>query len=71
MPVRLMTSWRADPAASWKRPKTRASARFPAAGIVVTEMNTPTRAADLADVSDSMPAAPATRAVMSENQPGW
>ena len=39
--------------------------------MVVTEMNTPTSAADLLDVIDSIPAAPATIAVISENQPGW
>lgn len=44
---------------------------LPAAGMVVTEMKTPTRAADFAEVSDSVPAAPATSAVISENQPGW
>ncbi len=38
-----------------------------AAGIVVTEISTPTRAPDLADVSESMPAVPAKKATMKEN----
>ena len=33
---------------------------MPAAGIVVTEMNTPISAADLAEMRTSVPAAPAT-----------
>ena len=41
------------------------------AGTVVTEMKTPTSAADFAEVSESIPAVPATSAVISENHPGW
>jgi hypothetical protein len=36
---------------------------------VVTEMNTPTSAADFAEIRDSIPAAPASRATMKENAP--
>ena len=52
-------------------PRIAASAAYPAAGTVVTEMNTPTSAADFADVIDSMPAAPASSATISENGPNW
>jgi len=37
-----------------------------AAGTVVTEMNTPTKAADLAEVKASIPAAPASSARIKE-----
>ena len=39
-----------------------------AAGIVVTEISTPISAPDLAEVSESMPAAPAKAATMKENR---
>ena len=48
-------------------PNTAATAMFPEAGMVVTEMNTPTRPPDLADVSASTPAAPAMTATMSDH----
>ena len=41
-----------------------------AAGIVVTEISTPIRAPDLAVVSDSMPAVPATKATKNEKKSG-
>ena len=71
MPTRLMPSWASDNQVSCQSPSTAPTATLPAAGMVVTEMNTPTRAEDLLDVSESIPAAPATTAVMIENQPGW
>ena len=44
---------------------------FAAAGIVVTEIRTPTRAPDFALVSESTPAVPAKAATMNENSSGW
>ena len=41
-----------------------------AAGIVVTEISTPTRAPDLADVSERMPAAPARTATITVKSSG-
>ena len=41
-----------------------------AAGIVVTEISTPISAPDLAEVSESMPAAPAKQATMKEKSSG-
>ena len=41
-----------------------------AAGIVVTEISTPTSAPDLAEVSDSMPAPPATNATKKLRKSG-
>ena len=41
-----------------------------AAGIVVTEISTPIRAPDLAEVSESTPAAPAKAATMKEKASG-
>jgi len=38
---------------------------------VVTEMKTPTKPADFADVNAVMPAAPASRATINENGPTW
>ena len=44
---------------------------FAAAGIVVTEISTPTKAPDLADVSESTPAVPASAATIdAEVSPG-
>ena len=45
-------------------------AAFAAAGTVVTEMATPTRAPDLAEVSESVPAAPASSATTNEKASG-
>jgi GNAT superfamily N-acetyltransferase len=70
IPTRLIPSCAKDSQVSCQCPSTPATAALPAAGMVVTEMNTPTKAADLVDDSDSIPAVPATKAVMSENQPG-
>ena len=43
---------------------------FAAAGIVVTEISTPTSAPDLALVSDRIPATPASAATMTLNSSG-
>ena len=44
---------------------------FDAAGIVVTETSTPISAPDLAVVSESMPAQPATRATKKLRKSGF
>ena len=44
---------------------------FAAAGIVVTEISTPTSAPDFAEVSESTPAQPANIATISEKASGW
>ena len=45
----------------------RATAALAAAGTVVTEISTPTRAPDFAEVSDSVPATPARNATMNDS----
>jgi hypothetical protein len=70
-PTRFTTSCSSDCAAHPYCPWTNATEAKPAAGTVITEMNTPTSAADFADVSDSIPPAPASRATISENGPTW
>ncbi len=52
-------------------PTVAATTANPAAGTVVTEMKTPTSAADFADTSDSMPAAPANNATTNDSGPTW
>lgn len=69
IPVRLTPSWSADIAATRHSPRVAATAVKPAAGTVVTEMNTPTSAADFAETRASMPAAPASRATMNDDSP--
>ena len=44
---------------------------FAAAGMVVTEMSTPIRAPDFADVSERIPAIPATKATKNEKKSGF
>jgi ATP-binding cassette, subfamily C, bacterial CydC len=56
--------------ASEKLPKAVETAMSAAAGIVVTEMNTPIRAPALADVSDTTPTRAATTATTTENKFG-
>ena len=58
-------------AATSQSPTDAATTANPAAGTVVTEMNTPTRAADFADTSDSIPAAPASSATTNDSGPTW
>src|SRR6476659_3449225 len=71
MPTRLTPSCAADWAAIAQSPTVAATTANPAAGTVVTEMNTPTSAADFDDTNDSMPAAPANNATTNENGPTW
>ncbi len=52
-------------------PTVAATTANPAAGTVVTEMKTPTRAADFAETNDSIPAAPANNATMNDSGPTW
>mgnify|MGYP003483660723 CR=1 FL=1 len=66
----LTTKVSALPHNSAHSPNTHATAMLPDAGIVVTEMNTPTRPPDFADVSASTPAAPAMIAMMSDQALG-
>src|SRR5690242_2375470 len=66
IPTRLTASCAADWPATAQSPTVAATTANPAAGTVVTEMNTPTSAADFADTSDSMPAAPAKRATTND-----
>ena len=71
IPSRLIASWAADSAAMSQSPTVAATTAKPAAGTVVTEMKTPTRAADLAETSDSIPAAPANSATTNDSGPTW
>ena len=71
IPARLMASWAADSAAISQSPTVAATTANPAAGTVVTEMKTPTSAADFADTNDSIPAAPANSATMNDSGPTW
>jgi hypothetical protein len=57
----LTPSWTADPQASSQTPYAAATATCAAAGMVVTEMSTPTSAPDFDDVSESIPATPARK----------
>jgi len=71
--VRTMTlrrSWRTEPHASLPLPKASDTPVSEAAGMVVTEMNTPIKVADRASVSETTPTTPASRATMKENQFG-
>ena len=69
MPTRLLPSCPAESTAIRHDPTVAATTANPAAGTVVTEMKTPTRAADFDDTSANMPAAPASSATTSENGP--
>ena len=70
IPVRFTISCRPLPRISSLTPKARPKATFPAAGTVVTEMNTPERPPTLADVSDNTPAAAAMTATMNDHLSG-
>ena len=67
---RLIASWAAAPPASLS-PSAAATPMLAAAGIVVTEISTPTRAPDLAEVSESTPAAPASAATITVKWSGF
>ena len=56
---RLSDSWPIAPAHSYQSPSAAATPMLAAAGIVVTEIRTPIKAPDLAEVSDRTPAVPA------------
>ena len=71
IPARLIASWAADSAAISQSPTVAATTANPAAGTVVTEMKTPTSAADFADTNDSIPAAPANNATTNDSGPTW
>ena len=59
-----------DPHASLQLPNATDTPMSDAAGIVVTEMNTPMRVLDRASVSETTPTTPARAATMKENQFG-
>ena len=61
-------SWRVDPHASLPLPNAADTPMSDAAGIVVTEMNTPIRVLDRASVRETTPTTPARAATMKENQ---
>ena len=66
----MRRSCRADPQASLPLPKAADTPMSEAAGIVVTEMNTPMSVLDRDSVSETMPTTPASAATMNENQFG-
>ena len=68
--VRLIESWSIAPRQSAQLPSAAATPMLAAAGIVVTETRTPISAPDLVEVSESIPAAPANRATITENSSG-
>jgi hypothetical protein len=70
MPSTLTPSCSADRPASAQSPKATPRAKAAVAGTVVTEMKTPTRLLDFADVSASIPAAPATNATGNDHRSG-
>ena len=66
----LSSSCSADPAASVQLAKAIEMPTEAAAGMVVTEMNTPIRALARASVSDTTPTIPASTATMTEKTSG-
>ena len=68
--TRLMASWAIAPRQSAQLPRAAATPMLAAAGIVVTEISTPISAPDLAEVRESIPAAPAKTATMTEKASG-
>ena len=68
--VTLRRSCRTKPQVSLSLPKASDTPVSEAAGMVVTEMNTPIRVLDRASVSETTPTTPASRATMKENQFG-
>src|SRR6185437_10526143 len=66
----LSRSWNVEPRAARQLWKATDSPMSAAAGIVVTEMNTPIRAPALASVSETTPMIPAATAMMTENMSG-
>ena len=70
MPARLMPSWAAAPPSWSVAPSASDRAKSPAAGTVVTEMNTPTSAFVRPPVWDSTPAQPASTATTADQRSG-
>src|SRR3954447_24893608 len=68
--VKLTASWAIAPRHSDQSASAAATPMLAAAGIVVTEISTPISAPDLAEVSESTPAAPAKQATMKEKSSG-
>ena len=68
--VTLSRSWRVEPQASLPLPNASDTPMSAAAGMVVTEMNTPIKVLDRASVIDNTPTTPARSATMKENQLG-
>jgi hypothetical protein len=68
--VTLRRSCRTESQASLLLPKASDTPVSEAAGMVVTEMNTPIKVADRASVRETTPTTPASRAMMKENQLG-
>ena len=67
IPPILIPSCAALPITSCQSPKTKAIAILPEAGIVVTEMKTPTSPLVREEVNDKTPAAPATTAMTTSS----
>ncbi len=68
---RLSASCSIAPTHSDRSPSAAATPMFAAAGIVVTEISTPTSAPDLVLVSERTPANPARNATMKLNWSGF
>ena len=66
----LISSCNALPDTSDQAPNAMPTATFPAAGTVVTEMNTPDRPPTLLAISDSTPAAAAITATITDHLSG-
>ncbi len=66
----LSSSWYSDPRASGQLAKAQETPMSAAAGIVVTEMNTPSRALVLDWVSETIPTTPARTATTTEKKFG-
>ena len=62
----LSSNWSSEPRASLQLPNALATPMSDAAGIVVTEMNTPSRVLLRAWVSETIPTTPARTATTSE-----
>ena len=70
IPDRFNASCAVLPDTSCQSPNAKPNPTLPAAGTVVTEMNTPDRPPSFDDVSDSIPAAPAITATMNDHLSG-
>ena len=67
----LTTSWSELPSTSCQAPNARPTATLAAAGMVVTEMNTPESPPIREEVSDRTPAAAAITATTNDHRSGW